>query len=89
MCSSDLKTVLTNLIVDTCPHRLRRRHEFCKRSEQINASVSFGNQLACLPTSSPQPARGEQRLHEIKHDGFRLIARKDGNRVKLYGRVMI
>jgi bifunctional non-homologous end joining protein LigD len=25
-------------------------------------------------------------LHEIKHDGFRVIARKDGNRVKLYSR---
>jgi hypothetical protein len=27
---------------------------------------------------------GEQWLHEIKHDGFRIIARKDGKRVKLY-----
>ena len=25
-------------------------------------------------------------LHEIKHDGFRVIARKDGNRVRLYSR---
>jgi len=25
-------------------------------------------------------------LHEIKHDGFRVIARKDGQRVKLYSR---
>jgi ATP dependent DNA ligase domain len=25
-------------------------------------------------------------LHEIKHDGFRVIARKDGSRVKLYSR---
>jgi bifunctional non-homologous end joining protein LigD len=25
-------------------------------------------------------------LHEIKHDGFRVIARKDGARVKLYSR---
>jgi len=24
--------------------------------------------------------------HEIKHDGFRVIARKDGNRVRLYSR---
>ena len=26
------------------------------------------------------------RLHEIKHDGFRLLARKDGDRVRLYSR---
>src|SRR4029434_1281011 len=25
-------------------------------------------------------------LHEIKHDGFRIIARKDGPRVRLYSR---
>jgi ATP-dependent DNA ligase len=40
----------------------------------------------CLPTSAPQPPSGEEWLHEIKHDGFRIIARKDGNRVKLYSR---
>jgi bifunctional non-homologous end joining protein LigD len=40
----------------------------------------------CLPTSAPQPPSGEPWLHEIKHDGFRVIARKDGNRVRLYSR---
>jgi ATP-dependent DNA ligase len=40
----------------------------------------------CLPTSAPQPPSGELWLHEIKHDGFRVIARKRGTRVKLYSR---
>jgi bifunctional non-homologous end joining protein LigD len=40
----------------------------------------------CLPINAPQPPSGEQWLHEIKHDGFRIIARKDGKRVKLYSR---
>ena len=40
----------------------------------------------CLPTSAPQPPTGELWLHEVKHDGFRAIARKIGNRVKLYSR---
>src|SRR5262249_40598700 len=31
-----------------------------------------------------EPPSGEAWLHEIKHDGFRVIARKDGNRVRLY-----
>ena len=35
---------------------------------------------------SPAPALGPLWLHEIKHDGFRVIARKDGERVKLYSR---
>ena len=29
---------------------------------------------------------GSQWLHEIKHDGFRIIAHKNGSRVKLYSR---
>jgi bifunctional non-homologous end joining protein LigD len=40
----------------------------------------------CLPTRSPQPPSGPEWLIEIKHDGFRVIARKDGNRVRLYSR---
>lgn len=40
----------------------------------------------CLPTKAPSPPSGDIWLHEIKHDGFRVIARKDGNRVKLYSR---
>jgi ATP-dependent DNA ligase len=40
----------------------------------------------CLPTSAPQPPSGEDWVHEIKHDGFRVIARKNGDRVKLYSR---
>ena len=36
----------------------------------------------CLPTSAPRPPSGALWLHEIKHDGFRIVARKDGNRVR-------
>jgi ATP-dependent DNA ligase len=40
----------------------------------------------CLPTKASRPPSGELWLHEIKHDGFRVIARKDGARVQLYSR---
>jgi len=40
----------------------------------------------CLPSSASQPPSGEEWLHEIKHDGFRVIARKDGASVRLYSR---
>src|SRR5215467_13826275 len=40
----------------------------------------------CLPTKTDQPPSGGLRIHEIKHDGFRIIARKDGVRVRLYSR---
>jgi ATP-dependent DNA ligase len=29
----------------------------------------------CLPTKAHKPPSGGQWLHEIKHDGFRIIAR--------------
>jgi bifunctional non-homologous end joining protein LigD len=40
----------------------------------------------CLPTKAPHPPSGDTWIHEIKHDGFRVIARKDGERVRLYSR---
>jgi ATP-dependent DNA ligase len=32
----------------------------------------------CLPTKTTTLPSGGQWLHEIKHDGFRIIARKTG-----------
>ena len=40
----------------------------------------------CLPTKAPHPPTGNEWLHEIKLDGFRVVGRKDGARVKLYSR---
>jgi bifunctional non-homologous end joining protein LigD len=40
----------------------------------------------CLPVKAAVPPSGGLWLHEIKHDGFRIIARKDGERVRLYSR---
>jgi bifunctional non-homologous end joining protein LigD len=41
----------------------------------------------CLPMMAPRPPSGPFWLHEIKHDGFRIIARKDSRRVMLYDRL--
>jgi len=40
----------------------------------------------CLPTKTDKLPSGDLWLHEIKHDGFRVFARKDGDRVRLYSR---
>jgi bifunctional non-homologous end joining protein LigD len=40
----------------------------------------------CLPSPAPCPPSGPGWLHEIKHDGFRLLARREGGRVRLYTR---
>src|SRR5947208_15012471 len=40
----------------------------------------------CLPSQTERPPSGPDWLHEIKHDGFRLFARRDGPRVRLLTR---
>ena len=40
----------------------------------------------CLPTAARVPPSGPGWLHEIKHDGYRLIARLDGRRARLFSR---
>jgi bifunctional non-homologous end joining protein LigD len=40
----------------------------------------------CIPTRASKPPVGPQWIHEIKHDGYRLIARKRGGRVSLLTR---
>jgi bifunctional non-homologous end joining protein LigD len=50
------------------------------------ARLSTGFVAPCLPTKAHTLPAGSQWLHEIKHDGFRVTARKDGERVRLYSR---
>jgi hypothetical protein len=41
----------------------------------------------CLPSPSQKAPSGSAWIHEIKHDGYRLLARKDCSRVPTYLRV--
>jgi ATP-dependent DNA ligase len=40
----------------------------------------------CLPSPAKAPPSGSGWLHEIKHDGFRILARRDGAGVSLITR---
>ena len=40
----------------------------------------------CLPTGAKAPPTGPDWIHEIKHDGFRVLARRVGSRVNLISR---
>jgi bifunctional non-homologous end joining protein LigD len=40
----------------------------------------------CLPSPAKRPPDGPDWLHEIKHDGFRIMARRDGAGVRLITR---
>src|SRR5437868_15141573 len=40
----------------------------------------------CLPSPAKAPPSGAGWIHEIKHDGFRILARKDAAGVRLITR---
>ena len=40
----------------------------------------------CIPTRAIKPPVGPDWVHEIKHDGYRLIVRRDGKVVHLFTR---
>ena len=40
----------------------------------------------CLPTNGHTVPAGPQWAYEIKHDGFRFICRRDGDRVRVFSR---
>ncbi len=40
----------------------------------------------CIPTRGTEVPAGPDWIHEIKHDGYRLIVRREGKRVRLFTR---
>jgi bifunctional non-homologous end joining protein LigD len=40
----------------------------------------------CIPTRGTKVPAGPDWIHEIKHDGYRLIVQRDGKRVRLFTR---
>jgi bifunctional non-homologous end joining protein LigD len=40
----------------------------------------------CIPSRAPKPPSGPDWIHEVKHDGYRLIVRRDGETVRLFTR---
>ncbi len=49
-------------------------------------SRSVGFVEPCLPSPAERPPAGPNWIHEIKHDGFRIMARRDGAGVRLFTR---
>src|SRR5215217_8883184 len=40
----------------------------------------------CIPTPATKVPNGADWVHEIKHDGYRLIIQREGKRVRLFTR---
>ena len=54
------------------------------RSDERNPPVGFIR--PCEPTLVDRPPAGDGWLREIKHDSFRVLARKQGGQVKIWSR---
>ena len=52
----------------------------------LQRTLAAGFIAPCLPIKTTKLPSGGDWLHEIKHDGFRVIARKHGAKVRLYSR---
>jgi bifunctional non-homologous end joining protein LigD len=73
----------------------QRRFDSRTQSSYLGAMVLLRDRVAlrgvgaiepCLPTPAKAPPSGPGWIHEIKHDGFRLIARRDAAGVRLITR---
>ena len=53
----------------------------CPRSRPITHFIE-----PCLPRRADKPPAGRDWIHEIKHDGFRIMARRDADGVRLLTR---
>src|SRR5262245_57177267 len=47
---------------------------------------SPGSIAPCLPTAAERPPSGPYWVYEIKHDGYRLLVRKAGDRLRIFTR---
>ena len=52
----------------------------------VRADRSQGQIEPCLPRAAKNPPAGAGWIHEIKHDGFRIMVRRDSNGVRLITR---
>src|SRR5262249_30958539 len=55
----------------------------CFERRRVQGAIPF---QPCLPRSATAPPTGVGWVHEIKHDGFRIVARREGDRVRLFTR---
>jgi bifunctional non-homologous end joining protein LigD len=55
-------------------------------ARMLQRTLPAGFVAPCLPSKTDQLPSGSEWLHEIKHDGFRVIARKTAAQVRLYSR---
>jgi bifunctional non-homologous end joining protein LigD len=51
--------------------------------------LSSGFVPPCIPTRAAKPPSGPDWVHEIKHDGYRLQVRREGDAVRLFTAITV
>ena len=82
--AGDVLTILPPNVLHPSPFRLIGTE--CRWPERTRPGLGIGLGIIepCLPSPAKAPPSGAGWLHEIKHDGFRIMARRDTNGVRLY-----
>jgi bifunctional non-homologous end joining protein LigD len=52
----------------------------------LRVTINEGFVSPCIPTLAAKPPTGPDWVHEIEHDGYRLIVRRDDDTVRLFTR---
>jgi ATP-dependent DNA ligase len=73
-------------LCDTAPLSFPAMSVASELRRRVNAEQSLPQYEPCLQRPAKQPPAGPGWLHEIKHDGFRIIAYRSGDRVQLVTR---
>jgi hypothetical protein len=68
------------------PSSVEPRNPLARSCAPLAKKSPVGFIRPCEPTLAARPPSGPGWLHEIKHDGFRILARKQGEQVKVWSR---
>jgi ATP-dependent DNA ligase len=55
----------------------------------LRSKLPAGFVVPAQPVKRAAPPSGADWVHELKHDGYRIIVRRDGERVRLFSRKAI
>src|SRR6516165_8248022 len=69
-----------------CGLRLRCRGQWTSSGAMLRSKLPAGFVVPAQPVERAAPPSGAEWVHEIKHDGYRIIVRRDGPTVRLYTR---
>jgi hypothetical protein len=94
-CSVAVSESIGMLSAPTCLRDSAQRRELIGASMLMRTPLRWvrpkrqlppGFIVPCQPTLADKVPEGDGWIHELKHDGFRILAFKDGDKVRLWSR---